>query len=217
MRWVVLVLAFLLGACDDMPRQAVATPQAPWHMWGSYRHVNITPDEVATGVAQQTVQVVKISYKRPETWRFLFAARLIRAPLVTIPPGYVYVDYKVWTGLGRSNFLLDDTRTGALRGFCHFQFQIGAGVGIYDGEAKWTTTVPSTVLEDQDPTSIYPIDLLPGQDIQVQAQVTVIVNVAEPPQAADVEIETHAYFAPNVHVRPDWHIEQFLANERGGS
>jgi hypothetical protein len=203
-----------------MPLQPgpVATPQAPWHMWGTSETVTVPHPSSSGAQYVQTVQVAKISYRRPETWRFLFGAHIIQAPDAGANPVHIYVDFDVWTGVGRSRILLSEYQRQTGWGFCHLDFQYATPGANQVGRTKWAMSVPSLPLDDSAPTVLQEISLIPGQDLQVQARVATLAVDA---QDAPTVLEIHGYFAPNVHVRPDWihpdDSRQFTGNETGGT
>lgn len=211
-------LAVLLSACgdgDDMTQFPLKPNGLPsWHLWGSSQIIEVRSNGFTAGTATQ--QMARIQYKRPETWSFFFGGRLLGGPVSGVPPTQVQVDFQVMTGVGRSLF---DTRRGPQtflrQGFSRFLWQVPAGMvpGAQPDNLKFTSRTTSPPLDDGvGATSAQPIDWIVAQDIQCNADVAVISQAGANP----VSIELWAFFAPRVHVRPDWFAEQFESGELNG-
>ena len=199
---------------------------APWHMWGSSQTLAIT-NAGGTRLQSTEVQLVKINYTRPETWRFFFGARIVSADApVPGPTGLdVAVLYSVTTGVGRDVF-----RTPYMtdfinlqRFFVEFRYVVPAGVvpGFQPYNIKYTSKGTTPQLDDGNPlTSVQEIETVVSEDVQVSATI-VLFNPSQMALGSVMQVEVAAFFAPNVHVRPDWlsdDIERaFLGNETGGS
>jgi len=204
-----------------MPRQNwVTTPLAPWHMWGTSVNVTVPHPSSSGAEYRQSTQLTRINYKRPDNWRFLLAAIIRAAPDAGANPVNIYVDFYVYTGVGRSRIELTAQQGKQGSGFAHFNFQYATPGSSVIGLTKWATSVPGPDLDDSAPEHCC-IDLIPGQDIQCGASVATLAA-----DATDVPtiVEVHAYFAPNVHVRPDWFTEspklrnlKFTGSETGGT
>lgn len=184
-------------------------------MWGASVRMSATSTATRNTVSQQ---VARVSYHRPESWRFWMGARLLNGDT---DPGEIVVIVKLnlIIGVGRSVFRTSqapDVSTTAL-GFAFFRFSIPGGTipGNQANNTKYTTTVTTPPLNDSvvggDPEKI---SIFPAQDIQVEALMS--VTAAGSPT---VEAEATAYFAPNVHIRPEWYSdgEQFRGMEVGGT
>jgi hypothetical protein len=189
--------------------QPGATPGAlpPWHMWGSSIVVRLEQG----GSRGTEVQLVRVNYKRPETWSFFFGARILDGSIIA-GASSVFIDYEVVLGVGRTLF----TAIGAILpgvGFCSFAWQIGAGANPAQTNPKWTTRVFTPPLNDfAAATTIQSLDEIPAQDIQIKA------NVSAPLGAADFRVvELCAWVAPRAHLRPDWFERNYLGSELGGT
>ena len=206
-----------------MPGIPPAAPVAPWHMWGSSQQVSLT-QTVAGGAPAQTMQLARVNYRRPETWSFWLAARLTGGD-VNPGPGALVVEANVQVlfGVGRSIFRSEDQ---GQFGFARFLWSLPALVspGGNLNNNKYTTRVNSVVLNDVDATSFQPIDHIVAQDIQCWATFSIL----SVPVGNSVSAELTAFFAPRVHVRPDWFTElgedvevneaiKYLGTERGGT
>ena len=207
------------------------SPLPPWHLWGNTQNV-VTPVETVGQPREGfTQQLLKASYKRPETWHWLFAARLLSGPDNT-PTFFtrIFVRFNLTVGIGRSAIVIasDVTRTFFVRPFEEFIFQWGPvgtafpiGAQIYSTESL----APSRSFQADGPAADgQPVSEIVAQDLQLVAQVsalTVAGNVAAVGQPVTVEVS--AQFAPKTHVRPDWsqtrapHEIAYAGAETGGS
>jgi hypothetical protein len=201
----------------DFPVQGLSAPTTPWHLWGSSVILDGTR---GTGIDYLTNQVLRVNYKRPEHWRFWFGARLLGGDVVAGPlDTQVEIVFNLILGIGRSAF---DTRQAALTSgnFCRFLFTVP--VGSIPGQnvlnTKYRTTVLSPLTNDQDVTSATEIDHIVAEDIQCEAAMSIVVGAA----GQRVVAEATAFFAPNMHMRPDWFRDApdkvcFRGAETGGS
>lgn len=198
----------------------------PWHMWG-----NSVPLRVdSTGLdpdhpVLNSQQVTRVSYKRPETFSFFLGGRLTsQVPM----PGaaFVAIVFNVFTGAGRSNFQTKQPVPVApaspfnQQGFCKLLWSLGIGDIPANAPVKYTSRVPTPLLDDRDPLSAQQIEWIAAQDIQVTAQLIVLPITV--PSVVIYEAEAHAYFAPRTHIRPEWNAPGppellFRGDEIGGS
>lgn len=206
--------------------------EPPWHLWGNQQRITTkveTVGEIRFGV---TNQLVKLAYKRPETWHWLFSARLISGPENTATFfSRVFVHWELATGLGRSSVLMkqgSETGDYGQPAFDTFSFQWGPTLPRFPrGAHIWATTAsaPSKIFAGDGPFTLATdgVDQIVAQDLQLNATVvalTVADNVAAVGQPVVVEVS--AFFAPKTHIRPEWlhptaPIEQiFPGDEIGG-
>jgi hypothetical protein len=201
----------------------LVAPTSPWHMWGT--SVPLAGTQLPGGNTLVTQQVSRVNYKRPDTWRFWLGARLIRGtPNTGAAPNYYRVMFSLQLGVGRSVFLTPAALAGqqAYRDqfFAVFRFEvlIGETPGRQGNNIKWATSVPTPVMNDSVATSFTMVDRLVAQDIQCSS----VLHLESAPAGYEVEAEATAYFAPNVHIRPDWNADvsdaaAFRGGELGGS
>lgn len=192
----------------------------PWHLWGNTERFgpfgSFSPGSVQ-GIGRQ---LVRVSFKRPETWRWMFAAKLMSAPSAGVAGSYqLSIDFDVTIGVGRSSFTMP--------GFDRLQW-VWTGVG--DGPTSFPIWVASAV----SPPANYSfanglpvanqtgriIDRIVAQDIQVMCRVQFVA--IDEPIGGQAELEVSAYFSPATHVRPDWLRDapeeaRFGGNEIGGT
>jgi hypothetical protein len=142
-----------------------------------------------SGSAQefQAHQLVRINYGRPDSWRFLFAVQLI-SDLVALDT--LEIDFDVTLGVGRSSV--------ALPIFSQFTFA---------GPVLGGTTLFKT--KDSTPNAG---EIVVAQDIQVTARMRGNFN-----PALTKSVTATAFFAPNVHIRPEWFEAQFRGEENAGT
>jgi len=198
-------------ACSESDRMAQNRGIPPWHTWGTDQLV-VVPDVSDGTVFQQTQQLARINYARPETWSFLFAAELLKAPTPSVGNLLVIVEYEVTVGLGRSVVNIKPSNNGFNVGFCRFVWSFGAAP-IYPTQMKWTTTVRTPVLDEGAVTpQTEQVDHFPAQDIQCNVRATVVAAAA-PVGDTDTQINVHAYFAPRMHFRPSWFKGGFFGGE----
>jgi len=195
---------------------------SPWHMWGT--HANVVIPSTAIGVQTITQQLGRIEYKRPETWSFFLGGQIISGS-TTAAVVVVSARLNLLFGVGRS--VMDTTTQGTAgivqEAFGFFRWRVPvSGLTMpasVDHANKYTTSVRTAPLVENDDATREKIDWIPAQDIQVQASVEMIT--ADP--AAFCTVRLTAFFAPRTHVRPDWwrharmgEAEKFLGGETEG-
>lgn len=162
----------------------------PWHMWGSLETVTI-PIEGAAQV-RQSKQLSRVSYKRPETWHWLFSYRIVSAE---DPPLLSYgwsVRFNVTIGVGRASVTLPS--------FWVFSNLIAAPATVPVGQVLWST-VGIRPAAGPAPAVAGEVAELVAQDIQVSADVA-LTSAVFPLQP--LVLELGSFWAPKNHIRPDW-------------
>lgn len=181
----------------------------PWHLWGGAQDVEVSIGFGATDVPiNQTVQLAKASYGRPDTWHWVFFAQLISGPAAgALENGLIEIDLDLTIGLGRTQVQIPV--------FEHFEWR-------WNNAALPTQTLYST--ESLGPNRIFGgpvardnvISEIVAQEIQLQARAR---NGSD--YTSRVNIRVGGFFAPVSHVRPDWFLldkelnEQFPGGEIG--
>lgn len=196
--------------------------QPPWHMWGNTETFHIsagTPEQINL---IQGRQLARVAYKRPETWQWLFLARLIQGPVAGVGGSYeMRIDFDVTVGIGRSSVTMPS--------FDRLQWTWTGAVGPAPTAFPiWTTSTisppPLYAFVDGAPDpagqATRVIDKLVAQDIQVSVRVQ-FTAIDEPTGPGIADVEVSAYFAPKTHVRPDWYMNAvpestFPGDEIGG-
>jgi len=191
-------------------------PAAPWQMWGSA--VRLPIETTGLSIGRATEQIARVNYRRPDTWRFLLAARLLEAVNANPVVATLTIDYVVVPGVGRALVEIDDRNalTPANHpAFCRFVYSFvgGPGAVLPIGQLKWTTATRSPLLDDTDPASSIELHHFVAQDIQCTAR----LMLDSRPSPSSAVVELHAFFAPAVHIRPDWASEDYRGGETGGT
>jgi hypothetical protein len=160
-------------------------------MWGTIE--TLTSPVVTAIAAFQTQQLSRVNYKRPETWHWLFFARLVSGP-VPVGDGNTVtcgIAFNLTVGLGRASVTLPE--------FEVFRFNYGSSGP--PPEPKWSTTgIRPERTPGDDPD--YTIFQMVAQDIQCAALVTTSGDGIPP--NVPIIVELGAFFAPKNHIRPEW-------------
>lgn len=154
-------------------------------MWG----VEATVDLSQNPQVRRKVQLARVDYHRPESWRFILWAQTPNFPAPTLT-----VQFSLYTGIGRTNFVQEIWH--------EFIFS--------NGGRKWTSAVRAPAPDDAAPTDRpFLIDTVVGQNVNVAA------TVFSPGVATPLVVQVGAMFAPATHVRPDWFSNSPKAFEAG--
>jgi len=176
----------------------------PWQRWGSTEQITIPFVSVAQ--RSNTATLSRVAYKRPDTFHFLFGARLIVAPEPAVGiHATITVGFNVLVGVGSSVLKIEL--------FEQFRFD-WIGPAAPPLGLLWSTQV---VAPDRNVLGVSGniCNELVGQDITIDA---VCTNFFGPTQAV---VEATAFLAPKNHVRPDWFAHgppevMFTGAEDGG-
>jgi hypothetical protein len=190
-----------------MPGIPPAQPVSPWHMWGTtfqFERIGIAPPPFLPS-NQATHQLARVNYRRPENWRFLLTGRITGGKASAVTATSVWAWFDLIVGVGRA--FVTTERPGiavtpaTVNGFARMHWLIPAGTppGQQAWNIKWITRTDMP-LDDTDIAVRQVIEHFPAQDIQCVGHV--FMNTSDP--GITVNIELGAFFAPNVHVRPDW-------------
>jgi hypothetical protein len=198
----------------EQPWLRQSTP--PWHMWGNQQEV------VALAVSGNTnrplqQQLLKISYKRPETWHWLFSATLLEGPqaIAGFANGVV-VTFDLTVGIGRTSITMPAFET--------FQWSwVGPLLAPVQNQI-WSTQARAPNRVFFTPTPAVPIDNVVDQIVAEDIQLGVSVSfAANGGSVGDFRVLVAAQFAPKSHVRPDWFLPEnaplesvFPGDEIGG-
>ncbi len=186
--------------------------QPPWLLWGQTQNMTVAASAGASTNEGNTNTLVRIAYNRPETWRFLFAARIISAPESAVGQ---HAELSIWfeliTGIGRSAIQIP-----FFSNIPDFNWDNGVGVPL---ETRWLNQAFIQLPGPAFTNPLYFTETITGQDLTVVAHARFATDI---PAAAPCIVEVSGQFAPNVHVRPDWsrlevsEAEQFAGGETGG-
>lgn len=175
-------------------------PTVPWHMWGST--LLIEAEALVPGTDNATSHTIaRISYRRPETWHWLFAARLKSAPLLGLGDSIgVQVHFDLMVGVGRTNvvmrsfeiltFTWDSPPNTAPLEQLIFSTE-AVGIRQFNRLGGVVTTTP------------VPIHEITAQDLVLSARIVAFLNGGIP-VTQQLSVEVSGHFAPKNHVRPEW-------------
>lgn len=211
MRWA-LLLAALCAACgptdntdtDESELEEMSKGIPPWHMWGGLVNFNASTTSPAFTFTQEQ-QLCRVEYHRPESWRFLFFARLLSSD--NHSPAIFDVQFNIIPGVGRGSV--------NLKPFEEFKFSLPIGPLTSGPVEKWSTTVIGPVRDD---TAAVPpvvpniVDSFTAQDIQISVRGSVSLTVP----GDTLQAEMGCLLAPWHHARPDWHERNFAGDELHG-
>jgi hypothetical protein len=185
----------------------MGSPLPPWHMWGSRQTISL---DASLGAQKgPTKQLARISYGRPETWAFFFAADIVAGP-VDGAPFELACRFEVLNGVGRGVWNTSDTS--GSDSFARFSWLIPAGQNPLTlfSKSKWTASVQSPEMRDGDASSSLVVDRIVGQDIQVAAYLYPLNLLG---QTGRYIVDVAAFLAPMSHVRPEWFEGKFPGDE----
>src|SRR5882672_3145644 len=106
-----------LGRIESLLARSINAPAKhgkgvpPWHMWGGTQSFEVRQQGGgATPLLPTPGQLCRLSYGRPESWHWLFAAKLIAGPDTTAVGEHVtlIVHFDLTVGIGRSVILIPD-------------------------------------------------------------------------------------------------------------
>lgn len=188
MRCALLALTLAVSGCietgaedeDAMSQDLQQFAIQPWHMWGTEQVFQSSGQASAT-----TLQLVRINYGRPETWRFLFT---IRFPNGTPAGNLATILICGMFGVGRSVVTFDQQNPLLVLG----------PVSSQQPGRQWSRSY--YYASNGDGTfDTAPIYTIVAQDVQVYA---IVLDSAG--KLIGYPVQISAQFAPNVHIRPDW-------------
>lgn len=187
-------------------------PAAPWHMWGNQIELDVPGASPATVPEVVSSQLLKVQYRRPETWSFWFAAQPAELE-VGAPSMILLIDLII--GVGRTHMNTMDQRPSTVFTAADVQAFVKmrwvGGAAITHPPVRWTTRGYALSMDDTDATLAQPVDWFPAQDIQVYAR-AFNTQTGQPKR-----VTVWGFVAPRTHVRPDWFVEAFRGGETGGT
>ena len=176
----------------------------PWLMWGNSQTLTIPAGIAAGNPARQAQQLIKIVYKRPTTWNFLFAAKILSVDQHKPVGGTeVIVDFNLTTGIGRSTLYIGGApQSVAIPGFCRLHF-VGNPIDPTAATSFiWTTTCTSPPIDQATATPVAGIvSNFVGQDVNVNVNVLYVTRQVG---ADPLVIQIDGYLSPFEHIRPEW-------------
>jgi hypothetical protein len=187
---------------------------APWHMWGNTQTMTAANSPATQAAQATTSQLVRIGYKRPETWHWLFAAKLLSGPdMGAGNHASVQVFFDLTVGIGRSMIRIP--------GFESFVFRwdgpAPGGTFPQDRQLYSTSCIgPNRIFVNPPgvptPSEIVSstIDEIVAQDLQLSCRLFFDITGGG---STPVVVEVQAQFSPKTHLRPEWHMHLFPGAE----
>jgi len=192
--------AVMLAGCLPEGPVPSSVRNPPWLMWGNSITQKLTWQGLGA-VQQQTTQLVRIAYGRPENWTWLFEATLLT--LNNANGGTFQVGFDLTVGLGRTSTTIQN--------FEFYQNTWIAGAAIVPYQWYSNTVIgPGRAGKADLRENI--LRNICAQDIQLTARFSYLSI-----HAGDTcEAEISAYFSPVSHIRPEWFKGNMNAGEDSG-
>lgn len=177
------------------------TPMPPWHMWGDSQNVTVPDIGTLTAGGMLTQQLVRVNYRRPESWHWVFLAEILEAPTAILgQQGIVFVVYDLIVGVGRSAMVIPNFET--------FSWQWNGPIPAPTNVKTWSTQARAPNRQFVTPVPATPvdnvIDQITAQDLQISARV---LTGGTAGLAGAVRLQVSAHVSPKTHVRPDWLLD----------
>lgn len=182
--------------------------QTPWHMWGNAQTIELFLPADVSSVPATKGQLTRIAYGRPETWNWLFTARVLSADNADVDePLQISIIWELTVGIGRAmqQNLGFDSWALVWGNPPVFPSLIGPR-----GTLLWaTTTYQATIIRPGfgfDP-ALQPrneIRDIVAQDIQLNVRAVLSSPVTPRTNDKRATLEIGAQWAPSTHIRPDW-------------
>lgn len=182
----------------------------PWHMWGNTQTLRAT-QTAGSGLASPPSpgQMVRIGYKRPESWHWVLSATILEAPEAALAGSDVQIDvlWNLTIGIGRAAMVLP--RWEAFRWFWNNPNPAPIGPAF----RLITTSSVGNRLQDfsgvTHTTGLSTVDQLVAQDVQLDAQVILTTSG----NGFSCVVECSALWSPKTHIRPEWYEHRFPGGE----
>lgn len=159
---------------------------APWHMWGTSETVI-----ALSGGVKTSQQLARVNYGRPDTFRFIV--------YMSVPAGLTVgaanATFNCTLGVGRSSITIVLASLSITAPAIAGKYALATTMYTPGIEPVGTTAAPVTT------------DFIVAQDIQCAADVS---------GTGGSPVTVAAFFAPNVHIRPEWFVRKF-SGELGGT
>ena len=196
----------------------------PWHLWGNTQELTLLPGGPSNPGATVLDRVnhttmVRVSYGRPETWRFLFHLKLLSGGLEPTPDPIdptlqqsLSASFDLIIGIGRSAVTIEN--------FVELVYTWGFAPGqvALQGLVLWKSYTQNLPYLTTQPDFVYvnepPIDTFVAQDITIVANTLYYSPYLG---IGPMRVAVSAHIAPNVHVRPDWHNDAPLSEKFPGA
>jgi hypothetical protein len=173
----------------------------PWLTWGNTQNIHVVGIPLGASISPY-VQLVNLRYGRPETWRFFLAAKLLSTSDGNPPVVTPTIEFQVTIGNGFTTFTADFFQT--------LEFEVGAQLG----DVRMCTSVQAhnanTFFTSPGPKAPNLIELIPATDLYIAARLVTEGSIGV---GIGLDMSATAMVAPNVHVRPGWHLDIFAGGE----
>lgn len=182
----------------------------PWHMWGNSVEVPLNAYTSDSPLVSTAGQIVKVAYKRPESWHFLLGARIINAPTIDADNDAILtVNFDIITGIGRSQQQMPTFQT------FNWKWRNSIAPAPPPTTIIWCTSTKTPPLGYifsagefiPDPSTQRDVLELVGQDIQVTCRADFFMRGINEGEQSTAVVEVSAFLAPKTHVRPDWYVK----------
>jgi hypothetical protein len=183
-------------------------------MWGNTQVATVVPTLININqIPENANTMVRATYGRPETWRFLFHTVIESGGTDSAigETALLEINYDLIVGIGRSAVKIVN--------FATLLYDWSGGLSVFRGQPLFVTQTRgfNQIGGTPDPAPL--IDQFVAQDITIVANAAYLTDV---PGAVPVKVAVSAQIAPNHHQRPDWFLmdkdlpEQFPGAEIGG-
>ena len=179
---------------EHKPAHGAGLP--PWGTWGDTKIFEVTGVPLASSISAYQ-QLVHFEYKRPESCRFFFAARLLSSTTLPLPVS-VTMEFQVTFGNGFTTFQSDFFQT--------LEFAVGFA---NPGDLRMCTQIEAFKANTAQ-TAPNIIEVLPASNFYVNARIVTLGSINA---GTKLVMQATALVAPNVHVRPGWWLERFPGKE----
>jgi len=171
----------------------------PWITWGNTQNLQVTGIPLAASISPY-VQLVNLRYGRPETWRFFLAAKLLSTSDGNPPVVTPTIEFQVTIGNGFTTFTADFFQT--------LEFEVGSQLGDIRMCTQVQAQPANTFFGANNAPNI--LQLIPAQDLYIAARLVTEGSIGA---GIVLDMSATAMVAPNVHVRPGWHLDIFAGGE----
>lgn len=202
---------------DDDGNEVGAGPHAgapttggeePWHLWGNTQRLTL-PLTAGVFGTQGRGLLNQIKYGRPETWHWLFQARLLSfTPAAGPPLGTdlnLQIIWELTVGIGRSviQTLAFDVWNRPIPGGVAppVGFNMIASQAIQSTYSLGRLT-PAGIIDPAPPPNL--IDEIVAETIYLNARAAISLSGAAVGYPYSADLEVSALWAPKHHARPDW-------------
>jgi hypothetical protein len=179
---------------------SAALEVSPWRTWGNTANLELFAN--AADVTAQPQQLVNVTYDRPDTWSWFFAARMQgnAGAFFNLPGGNPTVQWDVTFGVGRSNMQIPSFHTMVFSAAT--LNTLNAQLVVTGNQSTGSNGInPGTDPSPLGDTVRVDIRDIPAESIQITA------TVFAPVLTGFLNVELTAYAAPRSHFRKEWLVE----------